>query len=399
MDILENKDSREELNIFQQLSERISVTLDPEQVASALFDIIKSLISIKQIGLYIFSGSPSDFIPVGSESLDLLDQALSLREEGVVDWVFDQKQPVFTQSHSSLKGKREDDSEILLIPLIVGDKRVGILFASSNISSDKVNQYKLTLVYLASYQAAVAIKHAYDYVESERSKAYLSKILENVNDIIYSTDAAGIVTFVNSRVDVFGFKPERLIGQPVYTLIPIDLDEGRTVEVLNNGKSFAFDAEFETVKGKKSFSINIVPLKESRNKTNGCLGIMRDITLRTQFEKELSRRKRLEALAEAAVSINHEMNNPLTVIKGNMYLLENLFPLQDYPDAMDMLKIIEKHVERICEVVKKFERVNEMGTVEYPGGLKMLDINSNMDSSDKQNDAESSSIDNDNDIY
>ncbi len=382
---MEGKETLKKLEQFQRLSEQIRVNLNPEMIATAFFEIIRNLISVKHVGLYIYKDSQSSFESVGVESLEMLDQALSLHDEGVVNWVFEQDHLIITPSPSLIDVKEENVDNLLVMPLRVGAKRIGIFLANLDIQPDSIDQYSQTLVSLAANQVAIAIKNAYEYNDAENAKINLTRILETVFDVIYTTDEAGLITFANKRVDLFGFKPERLIGQPVYTLLPTDLDDGRTVEVLKNGSSETFDVRM-TVKKKeeKLFTVSLVPLRGTGKKITGCLGILRDITESHLLEEESLRRKRLEALTEAAISINHEFNNPLTVIQGNLFLLEKALPLDEKPDLSAIVSTLKKHSQRISEVVKKFEKIHDMSSVEYPGGLKMLNVHGDNDDSENE---------------
>ncbi len=374
---MEDKKSLNELIAFQQLSEQIRVNPDPEGVATALCNLIRRLIKVESIGLYVFQERPSAFVPVGLDSLELLDLAVSLNEDGVVDWVFQQERPVFSDTTSSFSIAQPLKTDVLLlVPLMVGDKRVGMLFAELGQPGDEISQFRQTLVFMAASQAAVAIKHAQDYSETEKNKTYLDRILQTVDDIIFSTDPAGMITFINDKVDRFGYRPAQLIGKPIYMVIPISIDEGRTVEVLQKGKSFDYETEINLPDDTSAwFSINQVPLRGSDREITGCLGIMRDITTRRLLEHELVRSKRLEALTEAAISIRHEFNNPLTVIKGNLYLLSSLMPLDENPQLKTVIETLTKHSNRLAEVVKKFDNIEAIETTDYHGEIRMLNLN------------------------
>jgi PAS domain S-box-containing protein len=58
-----------------------------------------------------------------------------------------------------------------------------------------------------------------------QSEAKYRALVENINDIVFSVDAEGIVTFINPVVEqIVGYKPEELVGQPFARFIyPPDL--------------------------------------------------------------------------------------------------------------------------------------------------------------------------------
>ena len=86
-----------------------------------------------------------------------------------------------------------------------------------------------------------------------------------------------------------------------------------------------------------------------------------------------SKSQRLSAVTETAVTINHEINNPLTAILGNAELLLSKSPKLD-KETLERLKIIEESALRIKKVTENLMKIVEPVIVEYAGGVKMLDI-------------------------
>ena len=84
-------------------------------------------------------------------------------------------------------------------------------------------------------------------------------------------------------------------------------------------------------------------------------------------------REKLAGITETAVTVNHEINSPLTAILGNIQLL-----LRD-KDSLDerlisKLKTIEKSAERIQEVTRLLMRVRRPRSKKYSEGITMLDL-------------------------
>jgi len=84
-------------------------------------------------------------------------------------------------------------------------------------------------------------------------------------------------------------------------------------------------------------------------------------------------REKLAGITETAVTVNHEVNSPLTAILGNIQLL-----LRD-SDSLDerlvaKLKTIEKSAERIQEVTRLLMRVRKPRSKQYSEGITMLDL-------------------------
>ena len=88
---------------------------------------------------------------------------------------------------------------------------------------------------------------------------------------------------------------------------------------------------------------------------------------------------KMDGIRETVVTINHEINSPLTAILGNVQLL-----LRD-KDELDerllaKLKTIEESADRIQQVTKRLLQVRRPRSVEYSDGIWMLDISDDSES-------------------
>jgi len=93
-----------------------------------------------------------------------------------------------------------------------------------------------------------------------------------------------------------------------------------------------------------------------------------DYSLKDMVDKE-----RLAAINETAITVNHEVNNPLTAILGNVQLL--LLKRDDLDDDLkDKLKVIEQAAMNIKGVTQKLLRLTSPKTKEYTEGTSMLDL-------------------------
>ncbi|GAI44552.1 unnamed protein product, partial [marine sediment metagenome] len=103
----------------------------------------------------------------------------------------------------------------------------------------------------------------------------------------------------------------------------------------------------------------------------------------TIISKDARRKERLEAVIETAVTVNHEINNPLTAILGNVQLL--LLKRQDLDkDLSEKLKTIEASAMKIRDVTQRLLRLTSARSVEYTEGTSMLDLSDEQKDEDKQ---------------
>ena len=82
---------------------------------------------------------------------------------------------------------------------------------------------------------------------------------------------------------------------------------------------------------------------------------------------------RLAAVREASVTINHEINNPLTAVLGNVQLL--LLKEKDLPDEIrDRLEKIEESSMRIRDAVSRLMQLGEARSTSYINDTNMIDL-------------------------
>lgn len=98
----------------------------------------------------------------------------------------------------------------------------------------------------------------------------------------------------------------------------------------------------------------------------------------TEIDAKAIAKERLAAVLETAVTLNHEINNPLTAILGNVQLL--LLKREDLDDDVKKkLQTIEESASRIQTVVKRLLDLDAARSVEYNDGIQMIDLSEKQD--------------------
>ncbi len=91
-------------------------------------------------------------------------------------------------------------------------------------------------------------------------------------------------------------------------------------------------------------------------------------------QEELVAAQRSAAISETAVAINHEINNPLAAIAGNVYLLLREGKIAD-ERSLKRIRAIERQCERIQRTTQKLTHLCEPVVRQYVEGVPMLDLN------------------------
>jgi PAS domain S-box-containing protein len=90
---------------------------------------------------------------------------------------------------------------------------------------------------------------------------------------------------------------------------------------------------FEKVLGSEHYLMQAYPIFDSRCEVTGALEISRIITKEKNMERQLLQADKLASLGQLVSGIAHEINNPNTFIRGNLYIIQeamnDIFPLLD----------------------------------------------------------------------
>ncbi|MDP2360241.1 MAG: GAF domain-containing protein [bacterium] len=101
-----------------------------------------------------------------------------------------------------------------------------------------------------------------------------------------------------------------------------------------------------------------------------------------EMQARLVESERVKAIADLVAAMNHEINNPLTIISGQAELLALHLEGRD-GQAIDKLEIIQQQVRRLGRVLSLLSGLRRAVASSYPGGGQMLDLESSAEPSMK----------------
>ena len=172
-----------------------------------------------------------------------------------------------------------------------------------------------------SFYVLVMIEDITERKEAEEalkeSEEKYRAMVEQINDVIYTTDTNGIFTYISPTVEILGgYKPEEMIGHSLGEFLdpqflPKNKEQFQNVmagnlvptEYLVKIKS----GEFRWI---RTSSRPII----KENKPIGIRGVLTDITERKQAEEAVRQMQKLEGLGTLAGGIAHDFNNILGII-------------------------------------------------------------------------------------
>src|SRR5215469_9406757 len=209
---------------------------------------------------------------------------------------------------------------------------------------------------------------------------YIQRLVESSPDIIIAVDREGTITYYNDGArQNLGFDPNEVIGQPCTRIYPT-IEEARAVmkamrESATPGRIANYETRFLNKAGE------IIPISisgsliydDSGNKI-GSIGFARDI-------RRMRQREQLATAGEIAVSLAHEINNPLETITNNLELLthcvENHLTPAELVVETERLSAIRACIGRVNAIVLRLDDMTRQGVYEtrdYLKGKRMADL-------------------------
>jgi PAS domain S-box-containing protein len=209
---------------------------------------------------------------------------------------------------------------------------------------------------------------------------YVRRLVESSPDIVIAVDRAGDIIYYNDGArKSLGFTSAEMIGQKV-TRIYASLEKARGVmQAMRESKDGGRIASFETVLRDKNDQLIPVAISGSliydeQGNEVGSIGFARDIRMMRQ-------REQLATAGEIAVSLAHEINNPLEAITNNLDLLTRC--VEDHLSPTELvtenarLESIRCGIERVQAIVRRLDDMTRRGvyqTRDYIQGRKMADL-------------------------
>lgn len=212
----------------------------------------------------------------------------------------------------------------------------------------------------------------------ELPKVYFERLLETSPDIVVAVDRDGVIIFYNEGAeDSLGYRAGEVLGQPVARFYPDAGEARRVMQAMRDGggQVRTFETEFVAKDGRRvPVAISGSIIHDEKGREQGSIGFAKDITTLREHDQLLT-------LGQLAVSLAHEVNNPLEVLVNQVELLERFLKQKassdDYAREHERVEAIRRELRRIQTIV---ERVGEMAADgsyvarEYMPGRLMTDL-------------------------
>ncbi len=303
------EDERDQYRALADVAALINSSLDLTQVLNQVMDTIIELSGAER-GYLMLRDEESDELTfriarnVDRQTLDSSEFEVS---RSIVQRVAESGEPILTTN--AQEDQRFQDAQsivsyslrsILCVPLVVKGELTGAIYTDNKIHAGLFTEQTRDLLMAFANQAAVAIENARLF---EHLRATLEAISEmkNLQDNIFASIASGVittdllehVTYINRRAQqILGLEEQELISALLKDILPaldarLDsmVDEVRTSD--ERIMSLEFDAELEQ-RGRVNLSMNLSPLKDAHDQTQGVAIVLDDLTEAKRREAQIA---------------------------------------------------------------------------------------------------------------
>jgi len=229
-----------------------------------------------------------------------------------------------------------------------------------------------TMAVMSVMIAAVVAERKRD----EAALAHMASIVQFSDDAIVSKTLDGVVTSWNAGAErLYGYTAAEAVGRSISIVIPPD-HPNELLRILARLKRGEHIQPYETARIRKDgtrvqVSMTVSPLRNAAGRIIGASAIGRDVTEKKQADAALREAEALRSVASLAVAAAHEINNPLTVVSGELQLMSREAGSASGPRIAAMLEALE----RIREVVMRMNQINRLVPAERQRNLpEMLDL-------------------------
>jgi len=190
------------------------------------------------------------------------------------------------------------------------------------------------------------------YANLKTANKFLERIISASQFFIIVTDPQGkIFIFNDAAKNVFGFNFQDIAGKLIGDLInPLGKDDiiAEIEDCLKQGKIWRGDLLTDTASGNKLF-IELVGARVFDEKGNefASLYMGRDITEEKNIERQMILLERMATRGEMAAEIAHELNNYLSIVLGNLELLEIGLEMGNMDAAPKKIKSMKDGLDKI----------------------------------------------------
>jgi PAS domain S-box-containing protein len=223
---------------------------------------------------------------------------------------------------------------------------------------------------VSSWQLGVYRKDnfaAHEEIRKSRdcTEAKYQELVEKLPEMIFELDSKGQVVFANQRArELTGYTKEEFENNfdANRLVAPEDIEKSRINMKLMFADGIRQSNEYTWIrKDGISFPVLLtsVPTKDEKGTIIGARGIITDLSVRKNMEKQLQDSERLAAIGQTAGMIGHDIRNPLQAIVSELYLAREVMSQmpegKGKQEGLESVSFIQEQVDYVNKIVSDLQ--------------------------------------------
>lgn len=312
------EEERSKMLALTNISQVINSSLELDEVLRIVMDTIIRLTNAERCYLMLRDEQGVMTTRIArnweQESVNPSEYAIS---QTVIRRVIEKGQPVLSTNAQEDPRFRGQDSivaynvrSILCVPLIGKSILTGVIYADNRVQSGIFSIRERDLLIAFANQAAIAIENARLFTSLRNSLANVIK-LKNLMDNVFSSIASGVITVdMKDKITFCNPVAEVILGHPAVELVGQQLDEvvpslakdllPHIAKVRQSDQPIVDLEVTHTLpdRGRLEWRLNLSPLKDADQTTQGIAIVLDDLTERRHLEAQ---RRLLERMVSPSV--------------------------------------------------------------------------------------------------
>jgi adenylate cyclase len=296
-DLQNQQRERNELEGLFHVTQLVNSSLDLDQVLNQVMDQIIQLTQAERGFLMLMNEQGAmEFRVARNMDRETIEGSSFDISRTIVQRVADQGEPVVTTNAQEDPRFSAQESvvsynlrSILCVPLRVKGKVTGVIYADNRIKAGLFGERHRDLLAAFSNQAAIAIENARLFASVVDAKNLMDNIFASITSGVITTDFQDQITLFNRAAERILGLPARKAERAHYAdvLRPLRDQISPLMQMVKTRDEPVTGWEIEPElpeRGKVNLSMNLSPLKDSRQTTTGVAIVMDDLTERRKLE-------------------------------------------------------------------------------------------------------------------
>ncbi len=200
------KQSLDEMVAMQRLANTISTATDTISVFDSLLELTRQVVPVEESMIFEVGASKSQTRPFLSTCSDyMLKASQHLLEEGILDWVIEQKRTTVVPDLNTSVAEA-GQRNFVVVPLVLRSEAIGVYIIRTGSVRKAFSDHELALLGILSNQAAVAIENLHNIGRlvdaAEELKKSQSQMLQAAKLASLGELAGGIAHEINNPLQI-----------------------------------------------------------------------------------------------------------------------------------------------------------------------------------------------------